>query len=56
MKYIYGAMAGGGLLIGIGMLFTGYYENAILTLIFGAVSMTAAEIAELSEKLKTKSG
>jgi hypothetical protein len=52
MKYVYGSMATVGVLTGVGMLFSGPYANAMLTLIFGACCMVAAEISELSEKLK----
>lgn len=52
MKYIYGSMASIGILVGISMLFVGTPINAILTLILGAVCMVAAEVSELSEKLK----
>lgn len=54
MKYVYSTMAAGGFLIAIGMLFNSYHQNAILVLIFSAVSMTAAEVVELSEKLTAK--
>ncbi len=52
MKYVYSSMAVIGITAGVYLLFTGRYSEAMLTMIFGAICLVAAEISELSEALE----
>ncbi len=54
MKYVYSSLAVLGIAAGIyQFLVSGEYNEAILTMIFGAVCLVAAEVTELSESVKS---
>lgn len=53
MKYVYSSLAVLGFAAGIYKFLAGGYTDAMLTMIFGSVCLVAAEVAELSESVKS---
>lgn len=55
MKYFYSTVAAASILVGVFLLmFSGSQITAIGSMIFGAVFVVAAELAEMSEKIGKK--